>query len=190
MKNSAKLRSIGPFFARLAWELRRYSARANAGYALSSALVALALVFVVSGLSDQTKAESQRKQFSSLRTAPAKIERHSDPKDALVSALPAAREIPVHLRNLYSAAEKAKVELTIAEYRTRAVPAAGYATVSLGITVESDFARIQRMLIDAMARSRTLTLESMSVQRIADNGDAVEARLNLQLYVRNAENAP
>lgn len=186
MKNSLRVPSIRSFVARAQWELRRQSSHRHAGYVVSALLLAVAAMLVMSGFSSQTKALLQRKQLTT-RAAPAKIDLQSTSREALVSALPSQREIPVHLRNLYAAAEKAKVELTIAEYRIRAVPAGSYSTVALGITVESDFARIQRMLIDAMTRSRTLTLESMSIQRIADNGDDVEARLNLLLYVRNAE---
>jgi len=189
MKSSRRVPSTQQLFARLQWELRRHSSHPHAGYAVAVLLIFVTVVLAASGFSDQTKAASNRKQLSTLR-APVKLDPQSNAAAMLTAALPSSREVPVHLRNLYAAADKAKVELTIAEYRTRVQPAAGFSTVSLGITVESDFPRIQRMLIDAMTRSRTLTLESMSIQRIADNSDDVEARLNLQLYVRSAERGP
>ena len=122
MKSSRRLPSIQQLFARRNGNFAAIRVIRHAGYAVAALLLFVAVFLAVSGIFRPNESRFERKQLSTSR-APVKLDPQSNAAAMLTSALPSSREVPVHLRNLYAAADKAKVELTIAEYRTRAQPA-------------------------------------------------------------------
>jgi hypothetical protein len=175
---------ISDLNARLVWESRRLLRRLGPW-------TLLAIVLLIVGTAALSAAHLRSRQnaaaavrIAELRAVPAAWRSSSPASEPakLRAPFPPLDERHAQLRDVLAAAERAGVQVRVGEYRLKAGPSGAYTSLRVALTLADDYAKIQSMLIDALNRVRTMTLESATFGRPDRKARVVEARLNLIFY--------
>ncbi len=108
------------------------------------------------------------------------------PPIALMDSLPAGANAPEGVAQLFAAASHAGLSLEQGSYRPAGAKESGPKRYQITLPVNGDYPALRAFLAEALERQPGLALDSLVLTRESMDSPALEARLSLTLYSREA----
>jgi hypothetical protein len=136
----------------------------------------------------------QRDQDAALQAAIALQARPAKPADrapvtdqvvAISAALAAPDQVGIVLRDLFTAAEKAELELEQADYKWIAEPSAASRRLQINLPVKGSYSAIRALCEHLLLAQPALSLDDFALRRESVADEAAVANLQFTLYLRS-----